>query len=158
MIIKYTQLFELKRTLSQSAELLSAPRRKLKWIPDGDELSIGSSAADPCGASYTPPGTRGTRETRETRSFSSAQTQLLTDAETLGNSRQILRRLTAAGTRCRIRLILRWVPRLSRGFSPLIPLHTTSKRFALWNDLCDIWANRRTACEIFNHAANKEAW
>lgn len=54
-------------------------------------------------------------------------------------------------------LIVLWMPQLSQGFFPTYPLYTTSKRFALWNRLCHIWANRGAARGIFKRAANQRA-
>lgn len=54
-------------------------------------------------------------------------------------------------------LIVPWIPAVISRVFPTYPLYTTSKRFALWNHLCDIWANRRTAREVFKRATNRRA-
>lgn len=54
-------------------------------------------------------------------------------------------------------LIVPWIPAVISRVFPTYPLYTTSKRFALWNHLCDIWANRRTAREVFKRATNRKA-
>lgn len=87
----------------------------------------------------------------EDGSFSSGQTQVLTDAETLGKLRQNPPANWHQG---------RWERAkqpLSQGFFPTYSLYTTSKRFALWNRLYEIWANLRAACWISKMKTNREA-
>lgn len=73
-----------------------------------------------------------------------------------GNSDKILQRTdTRDGERERKRE--RAKQPLSQGFFPTYSLYTTSKRFALWNRLYEIWANLRAACWISKMKTNREA-
>ena len=157
---------ETDQNASHSLDLWFALTGKLRSKPRGDQLSTGSGCStSQRSAPLRPSRTRRRLQLRE-NSQAGRYSQMQRRSETPDKNPPAADSGQEEGERERERergkgerkkkkdeidsqLIVPWTPAVISRVFPTYPLYTTSKRFALWNHLCDIWANRRAAREVF---------